>query len=92
MTKITKTAALAHAKAQVGAVHNMSGGGTGYGYLSWDEHRQVWMAPSSTTTHAGATSNRARCIRAHAAAALQAQTLDVRAQAYREALEIASLA
>ena len=89
--RISKAAAIRHGKSQVGVVHQMRGGSAGYGYLSWDAWREVWMQPYTTSSHKQATQSRAKTIRTHAIAAQISGTLDTTDSDYREAMNAADM-
>lgn len=91
MAQISNAAATRHGKTQVGAVHQMTGGTTGYGYLTWDARRGVWMQPYTTTGYQQAIRSRANWIKVHARAAQISGTTDTQAPEYRAALEAAQM-
>jgi hypothetical protein len=83
MTKITKAAALAHAKAQVGQLHIVSAP-NGYGFNERDAKGRGWWT-SQSAPYQQARRMRAMTIQAHATAALVTGTTDTAAAEYREA-------
>lgn len=86
--RVTKKAALAWAKSLHGAVHQVTPGPRGYGHVTYSEKYLAWWAPQHTGYYRDKVRDRARSVRAYAAAAVASGYLSTLSESWREAHDL----